>query len=108
MGFKLKLKSFDLSEEWIYVKKIVKIQGSNSFPFVIFRLNGPRALRGHLTFRILSLLRSVVDIVKSSQNSIFLNQLKTDKREAYQSSTIRLFCALGPSVEKLQNVYGKR
>ena len=49
----------------------------------------PRRLGGHLTFRILSLLRYVVDIVKSSSNPIFKkNSMKADKREAYQSSSV--------------------
>ena len=49
-------------------------------------------LGGHTTFRILSLLRYVVDIGKSSPNpKFFWNPMKTDKREAYQSSKIGLF-----------------
>ena len=45
------------------------------------------ALGGHTTFRILSLLRYAVDVGKSSPNPIFfLNPMKTDQREATQSS----------------------
>ena len=47
---------------------------------------------GHLTFQILTLLRYVVDIGKNSPNPIFfLNPMKTDQGEAYQSSAVGLF-----------------
>ena len=51
----------------------------------------PLHLWGYLTFRILSLLRYVVDIIKSSLNPFFLNPMKTDIRKASQSSTAGLF-----------------
>ena len=52
----------------------------------------PCPLGGHTRFRILFFLRYVVDIGKSSPNpKFFWNPMKTDKREAYQSSKIGLF-----------------
>ena len=61
---------------------IIDIQG---------RVRRGETVGGHMTFQILPLLRYVVDIGKSSLNPIFKNSMKTVKREAYQSSTIRLF-----------------
>ena len=56
----------------------------------IIVLGGP--LGGHLTFQILTLLRYVVDMGLNSPNpNFFLNPMKTDQGEAYQSSEIGLF-----------------
>ena len=52
----------------------------------------PPPLGGHTRFRILFFLRYVVDIGKSSPNpKFFWNPMKTDQREAYQSSKFGLF-----------------
>ena len=50
---------------------------------IYFVLKNPRrgSFESHMTFRILSLLIYVVDIGKSSQNTIFFNPMKTDKWE---------------------------
>ena len=49
-------------------------------------------LGGHTTFRILFFLRYVVDIGKSSPNpKFFWNPMKTDRRDASQSSKFGLF-----------------
>ena len=60
---------------------------------------------GHLTFRILSLLRYAADIGKSSPNpNLFLNPMKTDKREAYHSSTIGPFLLLWTTSWKIAKI----
>ena len=75
-----------------------------SFDTILYRLWGGGGVLGvHTTVRILSLLRYVVDIGKSSPNPIFfLNPMKTDQREAYQSSKFGLFHVFVPPLEKLQ------
>ena len=66
---------------------------------------GGGGLGGHTTFRILFFLRYVVDIGKSSPNpKFFWNPMKTDKREAYQSSKIGLFSCFWTTSWKIAKI----
>ena len=65
----------------------------------------PPPLGGHATFRILFFLRYVVDICKSSLNPKFFgNPMKTDQREATQSSKFghfSCFCTTSWKIVKI-------
>ena len=66
---------------------------------------GGGAVGGHTTFRILSLLRYVVDIGKSSPNpKFFWNPMKTDTTGAYQSSKFGLFSCFWTTSWKIAKI----